>query len=92
VCDLIYQPGFSNWNMGLFKAFPITETVGFQFRAEACNVWNHPNWWGANGCSGTTNIGLDPTKLSTFGKVLAKGGGSSGSGERNMQLSLRFYF
>jgi hypothetical protein len=24
--------------------------------------------------------------------VLAKGGGSSGSGERNMQLSLRFYF
>jgi hypothetical protein len=35
VRDLIHQPGFSNWNMGLFKAFPITETVGFQFRAEA---------------------------------------------------------
>ena len=92
VRDIIYQPGFSNWNMGLFKAFPINETVGLQFRAEAYNVWNHPNWCGASGCSGTTNIGLDPTKLSTFGKVLAKGGGSSGSGERNLQLSLRLYF
>jgi hypothetical protein len=92
VRNLIYQPGFSNWNLGLFKTFPINETIGLQFRAEAYNVWNHPNWCGASGCSGTTNIGLDPTKLSTFGKVLAKGGGSSGSGERNLQLSLRLYF
>lgn len=92
VRDLIYQPGFSNWNLGLFKAFPVNERIGFQFRAEAYNIWNHPNWCGASGCSGTTNIGLNPTNLSTFGKVLAKGGGSSGSGERNLQLSLRFYF
>ena len=77
---------------GLFKSFPINEKRGFQFRAEAYNVWNHPNWCGSSGCSGTTNIGLNPTNLTTFGKVLSKGGGSSGSGERNLQLSLRFYF
>lgn len=92
VRDIIYQPGFQNWNMGLFKAFPVGEKRGFQFRAEAYNVWNHPNWCGASGCSGTTNIGLNPTNAKTFGKVLTKGGGSSGSGERNLQLSLRFYF
>jgi predicted heme/steroid binding protein len=92
VRNLIYQPGFSNWNLGLFKQFPINESIGFQFRAEAYNVWNHPNWCGGSGCSGTTNIGLNPTNLSTFGKVLAKGSGSSGQGERNLQLSLRFYF
>jgi hypothetical protein len=92
VRNLIYQPGFQNWNLGLFKAFPINEKRGFQFRAEAYNVWNHPNWCGGSGCSGTTNIGLNPTNLTTFGKVLTKGGGSSGSGERNLQLSLRFYF
>ena len=92
VRNTIYQPGFQNWNMGLFKVFPINERLGFQFRAEAFNVWNHPNWCGGSGCSGTTNIGLDPTKPNTFGKVLTKGGGSSGSGERNLQLSLRFYF
>jgi predicted heme/steroid binding protein len=91
VRNLIYQPGFQNWNLGLFKAFPINERLGFQFRAEAFNFINHPNWCGGSGCSGTTNIGLNPTNLNTFGKVLTKGGGVGG-GERNLQLSLRFYF
>ncbi|MGB7846073.1 MAG: carboxypeptidase-like regulatory domain-containing protein [Candidatus Acidiferrum sp.] len=92
VRDLIYQPGFQNWNMGLFKTFALSEKRGFQFRAEAYNVWNHPNWCANSGCNGGTNIGLDPTNTKTFGKVLAKGSGSSGQGERNLQLSLRFYF
>jgi predicted heme/steroid binding protein len=88
--DLIYQPGYQNWNLGLFKTFPVTERIGLQFRAEAFNFINHPNWCGGSGCSGTTNIGLNPTS-STFGKVLTKGGGVGG-GERNLQLSLRAYF
>jgi hypothetical protein len=92
VRNLIYQPGYQNWNMGLFKTIPVNERLRFQFRAEAYNVWNHPNWCGNSGCSGTTNIGLNPTNTATFGKVLAKGSGSSGQGERNLQLSLRLEF
>ena len=84
--NLIYQPGFQNWNMGLFKAIPVNERVRFQFRAEAFNVWNHPNWCGSSGCDGRTNIGLNPTSSSTFGKVTTKGS------ERNLQLSLRAEF
>ncbi len=91
VRNLIYQPGYQNWNLGLFKNFPIDEQRGLQFRAEAFNFINHPNWCGGSGCNGTTNIGLDPNNLNTFGKVLTKGGGVGG-GERNLQLSLRFYF
>lgn len=83
VRDILYQPGLENWNMGLFKSFPMTERYGLQFRAEAFNVWNHPNW---------NNPSLNPANLTTFGKVLTKGSGSSGNGERNLQLSLRFYF
>ena len=86
VRNLIYQPGFQNWNLGLFKAIPVNERFRFQFRAEAFNVWNHPNWCGSSGCSGTTNIGLNPTNTATFGKVLTKGS------ERNLQLSLRLEF
>jgi predicted heme/steroid binding protein len=84
VRDLIYMPGFYNWNMGLFKRFPINERYGLQFRAEAFNVWNHPNWGGSSG-AGNNNVNMNPTSA-LFGKVTSKGS------ERNLQLSLRFYF
>jgi len=86
VRNLIYQPGFQNWNLGLFKSFPIDEQRGFQFRAEAFNFINHPNWGGGSG----GGVNFDPTS-SNFGKVTTKGGGVGG-GERNLQLSLRLYF
>lgn len=76
--NLIYNPGFNNWNMGLFKKFTLREQMNFQFRAEAFNVFNHPNWGG---------VSLDPTNRNTFGKVTGKTGDV-----RNLQLSLRFQF
>jgi len=89
VRNIIYLPGFQNSNLGLFKSFPINERFGFQFRAEAFNFINHPNWGGASG--GASGLGtLNPTSP-TFGKITSKGGGP-GTGERNLQLSLRLYF
>jgi hypothetical protein len=78
VRNSIYSPGFNNWNLGLFKKFAITESAGFQFRAEAFNAFNHPNWSG---------VGLDPTNANTFGKITRKT-----DDVRNLQLSLRLYF
>ncbi len=78
VRDTFYQPGFQNWNLGLFKKFPINEQMGFEFRAEAYNFINHPNW-------GT--VQFNPTSA-TFGEVTSK----STSNPRNLQLSLRFFF
>jgi hypothetical protein len=75
--DIIYQPGFDNWNMGLFKKFTVNERMNFQFRTEAYNVFNHPNWSGP---------GLNPTS-GNFGKVTGKS-----NDVRNLQLSLRFQF
>lgn len=81
VRDIIYQPGFNNWNFGLFKSFPIRESMGLQFRAEAFNFLNHPNLGGASG----GGVNFNPNS-STFGEVTTKGS------ERNIQLSLRFFF
>jgi hypothetical protein len=77
VRDSIYQPGFQDWNLGLYKKFAINEKNGIEFRAEAFDVNNHPNWSGP---------GLNPTS-STFGKVTSKTGLA-----RNLQLSLRYAF
>ena len=35
-------PGAQVWDMGIMKNFPIHETLGLQFRAQAFNVFNHP--------------------------------------------------
>src|SRR5882724_1488893 len=78
VRGLIYRPGLENWNIGLYKKFPINERDGFQFRAEAFNAFNHPNW---------ASPGLNPNATGTFGKVVGKT-----DDVRNLQLSLRFYF
>lgn len=78
VRDEIYQPGFQNWNLGLFKKFPVNERMAFQFRAEAYNFINHPNWGGLN---------FNPTS-SQFGEVTSK----ATTNPRNLQLSLRLDF
>ena len=77
VRDSVYQPGFQDWNIGLLKSFPITERMGFQFRAEAYDFINHPN---------LGNPQLTPTS-GQFGMITSKTGLS-----RNLQLSLRFSF
>jgi len=76
--DILYQPGFNNVNLGLFKKFPVNERMGFQFRAEAFDAFNHPNWAGF--------ASTDPTS-SNFLKINNKTGDV-----RNLQLSLRLYF
>ena len=37
-------PGFNNWNWSLAKSFPVREGVGFEFRTDFINVWNHNNF------------------------------------------------
>ena len=76
--NALHNPGFVNWNAGLFKKVSFTEKTGLQFRAEAFDLFNHPNWG---------NVNTNPTSLTTFGKITSKT-----NDVRNMQLSLRLFF
>jgi hypothetical protein len=60
----------------MLKRFPLAEGKEFHFRAEAYNVFNHPNIFNPNG-----NM-----RSSDFGKILNK------SGNRTMQIALKFIF
>jgi hypothetical protein len=87
------NPHTTNFDMALFKHFAINEHTGFEFRAEAFNIFNHTQWVGVAGDAGsfTNNVGVsnntfssDPT--SGFLRV------SAAHNPRILQLGLKFLF
>jgi hypothetical protein len=74
--NILRGPGIIAWDLGVRKNFRITERTRIQFRTEAYNLLNHPNW---------SSPDVGPTSRS-FGRVSAK------SGNRTLQLALRFEF
>ena len=75
----IRGPGFWNVDFGLFKTVKIADRVDVQFRAEAINVLNHPNF---------ANPGGDISNAGTFGFITQ----TTGTGERNLRFGLRIAF
>jgi len=55
--NFLTNPRRTNFDMALFKHFAITESMGFEFRAEAFNVFNHIEyaWLGGDGGSAANN-------------------------------------
>ncbi len=69
--NFLTNPKRTNFDMALFKHFAITESVGFEFRAEAFNVFNHLEyaWLGGDGGSGAQNspFGSSNSTLTCYG-------------------------
>jgi hypothetical protein len=42
--NYLRSPGINNWDMGIGKTFAFTERVGFQFRVDTFNTFNHAQW------------------------------------------------
>jgi len=59
--DSLIGPGRLNFDMGIFKHFQMRESLALEFRAEAFNVFNHPQWTGINNnsCGLEINSGAD---------------------------------
>jgi hypothetical protein len=56
--DGVWGPGRDNWNMSMFKTFAFTERLHFELRADAFNIWNHPQMNGVDSTVGDPNFGL----------------------------------
>jgi hypothetical protein len=54
--DSLNNPGRVNFDMALFKHFAIKESTAIEFRAEAFNVFNHPEWSGFPGGFGASDL------------------------------------
>ena len=83
--NAVYNPGEQQWDIALFKNFNLGGTRRVQLRAEFFNFPNHPNF--ANVQTGTVNSApvADPTS-GNFGRATSK------TGQRDIQLSVRFQF
>jgi hypothetical protein len=81
--NIIQGPGFQDVDLSLAKVTPIKERVNLQFRAEAFNLFNHPNF-------------AQPNRTFTsgdFGKITATrtARGDLGS-SRQIQLGMKLLF
>jgi hypothetical protein len=80
-------PGIDTANLSLGKTFNFSERIGLQVRADASNVFNHPNFDAPD-----VNFN-DPVNLSTPGRPQGAGTiGATTVGGRNMQISARIAF
>ena len=75
--NTLFGPGRVNWDMSLFKNFVIRDQMRFEFRAEAFNVFNHPQFGLPNASIGNAQVGAI---TSTVGNP------------RQLQMGLRFQF
>ncbi len=75
----IRGPGFFNIDLGLFRSIFFTEDIALQFRIEALNALNHPNF--SNPASDISNAG-------TFGYITS----TTGQGSRIFRGAIRVSF
>ncbi len=80
----IRGPGINNWDMALFKNFPIHERMTAQFRAEAYNVFNHTQFSAID-----TIARFDAAGNQVNGRF---GEFTAARNPRIMQFALRFQF
>lgn len=93
----IYGPGFWNTDLSLVKGTRLREKLELQLRAEAFNVFNHPNLALPNG---SLSFGTDPSTgkplplgvISQTPDVAQGNPGLGGGGPRVMQLGVRLQF
>jgi hypothetical protein len=80
--DSLRGPGFANMNASLYRTFPVHENLHLQFRADALNLTNHPNFNNPdNGVSDTS-----------FGLINSTNSGSGLIAQRNLRMGLKLLF
>ena len=82
--NIVRGPGVNNWDLSIFKEFPVHEQMRFQFRAEAYNAFNHSQFSAEDTTARFDAAGKQINALlSSF---------TAARSPRIMQFALRFYF
>jgi hypothetical protein len=86
--NFLRGPGFTNFDLSLFKDFKFTERIKLQYRAEFFNIFNSLQWFGVNtGISvPNPNSPLLPTNQGSSGQL------SNARDSRKIQMALKISF
>ncbi|HKU26695.1 MAG TPA: carboxypeptidase regulatory-like domain-containing protein [Candidatus Sulfotelmatobacter sp.] len=100
----VRNPSRLNFDMGIFKHFAIKESMAFEFRAEAFNIFNHtqfslsdPTSGSSGGFTNSMTCGGGPNNSAGDPSCIGPGGSTFGQIAyahlaRVMQFSLKFIF
>lgn len=75
--NIVRGPGFVDLDLGIDRDFRFTERMRLQFRVEAFNLANHPNF-------GLPNMAIGNAQVGIIGSVI--------NPERQIQLAMKLYF
>ena len=83
--------GFGAWQMDVAvrREFPIHERLKLQVRAEAFNVFNHPNFGKVDSLFGSRTFGQATATLNASGTLSSL---YQAGGPRSMQFALKLIF
>jgi hypothetical protein len=79
--SILYSPGFTNFDLSLVKNFSIIERLKAEFRVDAFNAFNHPQFSFPNQTVNTGNPAATDTSIT-----------STITDNRDLQLSIRLVF
>jgi hypothetical protein len=85
--NFLRGPGFTNFDLSLFKDFKFTERLKLQYRAEFFNIFNHTQWFGVDSTiNNIANENSPVTSPGTFGQL------NSTRDARKIQMALKLTF
>jgi len=84
--------GMSQWNVALRRDFPIYDRAHMQFRAEAFNVLNHPNFGAIDAYLPDVTFGQATNSLAAALTPGASSAQYQSGGPRELQMALKFLF
>ena len=91
--NILYGPGFANWDFGIFRNFRVSERFTVQFRGEGLNFTNTPHFNnpGTNVSSYNPTLTNPLTRYGGFGEITStfNGVGRDGFDERQIRVGMK---
>ncbi len=81
--NILRLPRRTNFDMGLFKQFPVRESMHFELRGEAFNAFNHTQWSAINNQASSYVGASDPSSFLTA---------TAAHNPRILQIAAKFIF